>query len=537
LKRIVAMFPFVLSFVLIFLMQVVLETKDRLTPFVEPYGRETEAGMMSVNRPAHVVGEGKFLWLEKDELVLAEIDPATQQVKEARRPVPEQDIYAKTMFQLVGDDLFWIGNKGQLKRVTWEGGKWSQHKDVVEGAATFYAGEAHGKKVLFAAVGDELKVYEVQSPGLREVHTAPLKRGIYLHGQVDANGLLQVGAISQLAGEMVDLYYLTFDTRTMQASEMQWVQNLSFGNGSMVYESTFGLDKSHGYFLLTEKSNRKDNRELRVVAFPLSDPKQSRLLKMKVDGLEANMEDAFTAYVAPGQHDELKFAFSAGHRKNPRYGGYEVFLSTLKGGEWTKELKRVTNEHDVAINPVFSHQGETMTVVYTVKTNYDEYIVKYTSNDPSYAAAKNKLTSDDYKYSALEVPKYLGIAVITMFIATAWPILSYLYLLYYVIKKEDLIYDRPDRLMLIAVLLYVVVQVFTFLSYGKLDNYRIYAPEWMQSPVVIAGLLLVLDVLAYLFSRLFGKVRYERNAMAEFTYFAGLNIWMVLLGFSYFMAY
>jgi len=175
-------------------------------------------------------------------------------------------------------------------------------------------------------------------------------------------------------------------------------------------------------------------------------------------------------------------------------------------------------------------------VVFTVFTSFNEYVIHYNSDAPSYAAATNVLTGDDYEYSVLQVPQYLGMMVVLFVLVMAWPVLAYVYLIWYLIKDEDELYDQPNRHFMIAIALYLLVQIAVFLNYGKFDQIALYGPEWMLSPVWFSLLIIGMGVLSWGFAYMFGRIRYERHALAEFNYFFGLNTWMVTLALSYFMA-
>jgi hypothetical protein len=47
----------------------------------------------------------------------------------------------------------------------------------------------------------------------------------------------------------------------------------------------------------------------------------------------------------------------------------------------------------------------------------------------------------------------------------------------------------------------------------------------------------LLGVVSYFLTKVFySRLRYERQALPEFSYYFAINAWTVLLGFSYFMA-
>ena len=536
-KSFLKFLPFLLMFVLTFGMQVYLDTENLYKPFLDPFGRETQAGTMSPNRPPQVLGDDRYAWLQGPNLVISTVQPDRKQVTEEKRPVPDQDIYSRTLFQLIGDDLFWVGKGSVLKHAVWQNGNWSTAQEIGKEAESIYAVQVGDKKLFFAGVDHLLKVWNVAATGMQELRSFPVKRLAYVNGAIGGDNILHVGAVEQTSESDYTLSYLTVDAAKGQVSDLTLSKELALSSGTTVYDSSFGIDKTNGYYLLTYKSNRRDNRQLYAFTFPLNKPAATEEVKFQgADDLNIDFEFSYGVYPLQGQSEDLPFVFSASYAKNPRSSGFEVFRSSLQGGKWKPETtQRLSNLHSVTLNPVITKHGEDTTVLFTRMSSYEDYEVWYNSDNRKYASSTNHVTKDDYLKSAMSVPKYIGVAVISLFIAIAWPVLSYCYLIFYVLKNEDALYDRPNRHLLIAVAIYLVSQYWVFFNYAKLDNFSLYAPEWLRSNGMIALMMFVLAVLSYLFTMLYAKVRYERNAIAEFSYFFGINIWIVLFGLSYFM--
>ncbi|ASS75739.1 hypothetical protein CIG75_12595 [Tumebacillus algifaecis] len=538
-KSFLRIFPYFLVFVIVFLLQIKWDAENRVLPFLEPYGRETSIGTATPNRPAQVLGDQRYAWLSEQELIIATIDPAKQTSELEKRPVPSPDIYTTTTFRYSGNDLYWVGAKRVLKHAAWENGAW--------GAVTSFDPDVISMELLdlgeqsYILVGTEtgLKIYAATGNELSTVQSFPLKRTVYVDASVDQKGIAHIGATEQVGAESYNLLYFTFDGATQKASEFKTVKELSVGTSNLVDETVFGIDETHGYYLMTYKSSRKSTTELRAVSFALADPSPKTAKDMKLipkTMLGENAANSNSPYVRPVQEKGLQFAFVADYGKNPRNVGKEVFFSTLQNGEWKQDLERVSNTNNMGSNPVFEKQGDSTTTVFLVFAKLKTYDVLYNSNDPSYAAATNHLDRDDYTRAAMVVPQYLGMSVMLLVIAFAWPMLPFAYLFYFVVKKEDALYDQPNRHLFVSVLLYLVTQIVLFLEYGKLDSLYTYMPEWMQSGFAVSVLFVALAALSYLFTALYARTRYERSAMGEFSYFLGINVWTAMLVLSYYLA-
>ncbi|MGB8956118.1 MAG: hypothetical protein WCC10_12140, partial [Tumebacillaceae bacterium] len=463
-KRFLKFVPFLLMFVLTFGMQVYLDTENTYKPFLDPFGRETQAGTMTPNRPPQVLGDDRYAWLHGPNLVISTVKAESKQVTEENRPLPDQDIYSRTLFQLVGDDLFWIGKSSVLKHAVWQNGKWSAPQELGKEAESIYAAQVGGKRLLIAGVDQQLKVWNVAANGMQELRSFPAKRLVYVSGATGADNILHVGAVDQTSESNYELSYLTVDAAKGQVSDLTMTKELALSSGNMIYDSSFGIDKKNGYYLLTYKSNRRDNRQLYAFTFPLNKPAAVQEVKFEgADNQNIDFEFSYGAYPLQGQGEDLPFVFSASYVKNPRSSGFEVFRSTLQGGKWKSDsTERLSNLHRVTLNPVITKHGEDTTVLFTQMSSYEDYQVWYNSDNRNYVSSTNQLTKDDYLQSAMSVPKYIGIAIISLFIAMAWPVLSYCYLIFYVLKNEDALYDRPNRHLLIAVAIYLVSQYWVF---------------------------------------------------------------------------
>ncbi|MBL0388807.1 hypothetical protein JJB07_19580 [Tumebacillus sp. ITR2] len=538
-KKFLRILPFFLVFVVVYGLMTYWETTAQVKPFLEPFGRSAKVGTMTPNRPVEAIGDNRYAYLNEQNIVLATLDPATQQVQEEKRPLPNQDIYSYTNYKLLGDDLFWIGKGQTLKWAKWQGTAWSQAKEIATKVTAIRLQEAGGKKLLFAGGEGSLNIYEVGTDSLNVLKTFPQARVSDLTATLDDKGVDHIGIVDQISGEIYKLTYATLDTKTWQSTAPVLVTDLSMNTDSSVDSSSFGLDQLDGYFLISMKIGKLGTKTLNLYSFPLSDPSKvnhSNIVPMTQLGEEAKF--VYGPVVLPGvEQDGLKFAFIASTATSPRFSGNELYLGTLQNGAWKQDATRISNIHKVALNPVVQKKGSEITTIFTEETTYETFDIYATSNNPTYAAASNQLTSDDFKTAAMQVPVYLGSAIIQFFVALAWPCLSYVYLMYFVLRREDELYERASRHFWIAVLLYLASQIYIFLSYGNLANWQVYAPEWLHSNFAIALLFLIFGLICYLFTLIFRKTIYERNAIVEFSYFTMLNLWLSLIGVAYFMSY
>jgi len=536
-KKILRVLPFLIVLLLVYGLQVKGDVENKFMPFTEPFGRETQVGTMTINRAPQVLGDNRYAFVQGEELIIAKIDPATRQVSEERRPVPNADIYSQTTFRLQGDMIYWLGKDQGVKQARWENGHWSGEKVIAAKSKAIHVEQAAGKTLLFTGSGSELKVLDVSGDEVKEVAHYAFVRPVAIGGSQSADGRVHIGVVDSTASELYELHYLTFDPAQMKGGPAMMVRGVSLPSGSQIYESAFGIDKSNAYYLLT-KASKSGSRVMQIFAMPLGQPGPAQEVPFQKHATsELDLTSSYLAYAAPGQSVNLPFVFVANTTKNPRVSGDEVFVSHLQGGAWNPEqVQKVTNTRQATLNPVFDRQGDEMTVVFSTQSFFDQFEVHYTSTNKDYAAATNVLTRDDYLEGMMSVPRYIGFSLISLFMAVAWPVLSYLYLLYFVLSNEDSLYDHVNRHLLIAVVLYLAAQAYLFLSFGKFNNFDIYAPEWMQSGMAVIFILFVMGLFSYLCAYLFGKSRYERNALAEFSYFFALNVWTALLGFSYFLA-
>jgi hypothetical protein len=538
-KSFLRIFPYILVFVIVVAMQVKLDADNRVLPYLDPYGRESKISETSANRPPQVLGDNRYAWLSGQELIIAKVDPSGQKTDVEKRPVPSQDIYTTTTFRLSGLDLYWVGEKRVLKHAAWENGKWSDAKSFDADVIAMDLVNVGDQRYLLIGTETGLKVYQASGAALTEVRSFPMQRVVFAKASVDQKGIAHIGVTEQLGMESYNLLYLTLDPGTKTVSDPKLVKNLSIGTSNLIDESVFGIDETHGYYLMTYKSSRKAATDLRAVSFPLDAPNPKAAKEMKLIPNTLMGEAAIntnSAYVRPVQEKSLQYVFVADYMKNPRNSGKEVFFSTLQGGEWKEELTRVTNLNSLGGNPVFDKQGDTTTVLFTVFAKVNVYDVMFNSNDPAYALATNKIVQEDYERAAMEVPKYLGMSVMILVLAFAWPLLSFAYLFYFVMRKEEALYDHPNRHLFVAIGLYLISQIAVFLIWGNLDAFFYYAPAWLQSGFMIALLFVFLAAISYLFTRLYVRTAYERSAMGEFSYFLGINLWTVILVLSYYLA-
>lgn len=539
-KSFLRIFPYVLVFVLVFLLQIKLDADNRVLPYLEPYGRETAIGTATPNRPVQVLGENRYAWLAGQEFVLAQIIPAKQKSELEKRPLPSPDIYTTTTFKLSGSDLYWVGEKRVLKHASWENGAWSAAKTFDPDVISLELLQLGEQPYLLIGTEKGMKIYQASGAALKEVANFPQQRTVYVDGAVDQQGLAHIAMLEQVGVESYNLLHLTYDGAAQKASPKHLVKALSVGTSNLIDEMVYGMDKTHGYYFLTYKSSRKSTTELRAVSFALSDPSPKTAKDMKLIPKTMIGEDAPNSngpYVRPIQEEKLQFAFVADFGKNPRNTGREVLFSSMQNGQWQQDdLTRVSNLNSLGFNPVFDKQGDTTTTVFMKFAKLKTYDVLYNSDEPAYAAATNKMGKDDYTRAAMEVPQYLGMSIMMLVIAFAWPMLPFAYLFYLVVKKEDVLYDQPNRHLLISVVLYLATQIVVFLKYGNLDTLYYYMPSWLQSGFAVAMLFVVLAATSYAFTALYARTRYERSAMGEFSYFLGINVWTVTLALSYYLA-
>ncbi|WP_152559299.1 hypothetical protein [Tumebacillus flagellatus] len=515
------------------------QTTAQVKPFLDPFGRSAKVGTMTPNRPVELIGENKYAYLKDQNLVLATLDPATETVKEEQRPIPNQDMFAYTNYKLLGDDLFWVGKGQTLKWAKWQGSAWSQPQEVAQKVTALQLQEAGGKKLLWVGVAGNLNAYEIGSDQLTLIKNFPHTNVETLTAALDDQGVDHIGVVDNINGGLYKLTYSTLDTKTWQGSAPVPVSELSLNTDSSVDAGSFGVDGQNGYFLVTYKIGKLGIKTLNLYSFPLGSPENvqhTTIVPHTFMGDEAKF--VYDGVIMPGrEQDGLKFGFVASTADSPRFEGNELYIGTLQNGQWKGDAARLTNIHKIALNPVLQKKGSAISVFFTEETTFSTFDIYSTTNNPTYAEASNKLTADDFKMSAMQVPVYLGSAIIQFFIALAWPCASYIYLMYFVLRREDALYDSASRHFWVAVVLYLISQISLFLAYGNLNNWRIYAPEWLHTNFAIALLFIAFALLCSLITWIIRKTFYERNAIVEFSYFTMLNLWLTLLGVAYWMTY
>lgn len=523
---------------LLYLLQVKLDADNRILPFLEPFGRTAEVGTTDLNREAQALGDSKFVWLQGPNMVFAELAPDGSKQTFKTIPAPDSDIRTYTRYKVLGNDVFWIGQDQILKRSTRQGDNWSAPQEIGQQAVSLDALSSGDNQYLFVGEEKQLSIYRIHADTVQLLNSSPLNKIEFINAALDNQGTVHIGGVEIISSELVNLRYLTLNTATGELSDPAVLKDLTLPAQSKIDDHSFGLDNTHGYFLMTEESTKTMNKSIKAYAFDLTNPTSGThfAVRPKTAG-GALTWSAYEAVAAPGQQEQLKFAFIAGFEKNDRVGGLEMFLSSMDNGAWNEsDLTRVSNTQRLALNPAFSEQDGNITVLYTVLYGSKDYRFYFNSSHPDYANSTNVLTSEDYKQSAFALPQYLAIAFVLLMIAIAWPMASYTYLFWFVWKNEDALHSKPNLHLLVAVVLYLVSQIAVFLNYGKLNNLYQYAPEWMHSSMSLSLLMVGAAALSYLFTMLYRKLSYERSALNEFTYFTGLNIWIVLFGLSYFMA-
>lgn len=538
-KKFLRILPFFLVFIVVFGVQTYWEAESETKPFLDPFGRAEQIGTMTPNRPVELTGDDKFAYLSENNLVVTTIDPTMQTSKQEQRPIPDQDIYSYTNYKLVGDDLFWVGKEQTLKWVQWQGADkgWSQPKEITKGVTALQFQVVAGKKLLLAGVQKELRIYDVTTD-VTLLKSYPQNKVVEIQGALDSKGVYHVGALNQLSGELYHLSYVTLDTKTWQGSDLIKLRELSLNTDSSIDTISFGSDAAYGYFLVTTKIGKLGTKNLELYSFPVADPSavnHSYIVPKTMLGHES--KGVYGASIAQNTEGALKFVFVSNSASSPRVGGYEAYIGTLQNGTWKEDATQVSNLQKVALNPVLYQKGDEMVTLFTEETTYSTYGVYVNSNNAQHAANTNKWMVSDFTHAAMQVPVYFGSAIIQFFVALAWPCLSYAYLMYFVIRKEDDLYDRVNLHFWVSVLVYLVSQIYLFLAYSNLDNFYTYAPDWLHSNFAITLLFLGFAAVSFLFTVMFRKLIYERNAIVEFSYFIAINMWLSLMAIAYWMAY
>ncbi|MGZ6550841.1 MAG: hypothetical protein ACXVDJ_11245, partial [Tumebacillaceae bacterium] len=384
--------PFLLVFIAVFGLQTKWATDNQVKPFLEPFGRESAAGHTSVNRPVQVLDQTHFVWLGDTDLKIATVDPATQKVTTESRQAPDDDLFSHTLYTMVGDDIFWIGNQDVLKRSTWQQGKWSEPVTIAKNANSVYAVQIGKQKLLAAGLNGSMNLWTVGDKVV-PLKSYKTKKVTHINGAFDAQGNLNIGAVDEIGSSIANLLFATVDVAHVQASDLSVVQNLSMPSSMTITDNAFGLDKTHGYFLVTYMNTRSMSPSLTAYDFSLATRSGGKAVPNPYDG----QLDLYSAFAAPGQGDSLKFIAAGDSYKNPRALGKEVFFSTLQDGVWKKGLQRVSNSHGVAVNPTFVKQSDGSTLVlFMLQDSYEQFDIYYNSDNKTYATATNVERKADY---------------------------------------------------------------------------------------------------------------------------------------------
>lgn len=526
--------PFLAVMILIGIIHTVLLAREQVMPFADSYGRATPLPELATQRgPVQMIGTKSFAYRSGDKLIYMKIDNEGRSVSEVR-PVPDAEI--NKSYRLIGEgEAVWIGTGNKLYESVWKNGTWSPKTMLsdtsMEGVQAIQG--MNGKKVLLAYNEEALFVGDTQgegSPNWIKLNTDGVKQ---VQGFLDPDGLLSVVYATSKEGNSA-LHVLKLDIATGKTIVMAKLKELELVN-RYLEDFTIYSDKSVLKVAYTISSAKSGKSTLQMLTYPWDQPANMQDERIDLPSSATIDSDTILQPVfSQTPTGEVTLVVSSVYEKNRRMSSQEVYQLTFHESQLASSTK-ISQFGGFAQYPNLAQEQDIRFAVWLDAVNETSYRVYYATDQEPYRERMNRLTADDLRTAAENLPLLWGIGLITWFLSLKWIFLPGIYLLVLSAFWQHHYDSRPRLHFGVSLGMYLGVKALFIGDYRKATALQV-MPDALQPILVYLCMLIVMAVLAYFCTRVWRKGLDERNIGLELFYFVLLDIFMTNVWYSYFMS-
>lgn len=526
--------PFLEVMILIGIIHTVLLAREQVMPYAESYGRATPLPELATQAgPVQMIGTKSFAYRSGDELIYVKIDNEGRSSSEVR-PVPDAEHFQS--YRLIGEgEAVWIGASSNLYASEWKNGTWSPKKKLNETAMNGVQAiqGQNGKKVLLAHNEEALFVgitQGVDSPNWMKLNTSGIKQA---QGFMDSNGMLSVVYATSREGNST-LNIVKLDTASGKTVIMEKLKELELVN-RYLEDFTLYADKSLLRVAYTISSAKSGKSTLQMLTYPWDQP--ANLQDERIDLPSSATSDSDTilqpvfSQTATG---EVTLVVSSVYEKNRRMNSQEVYELTFNDAQLASSTK-ISQFGGFAQYPNLAQEQDIRLAAWLDPVNESSYRVYYATDQQPYQERMNRLTAEDLRTAAENLPLLWGIGLVTWFLSLKWIFLPGIYVLVLSAFWQHYYDSRPRLHFIVSLGMYLGVKALFIGDYRKATALQV-MPDALQPILVYLCILIIMALLAYVCTRVWRKGLDDRNIGLELFYFVLLDIFMTNLWYSYFMS-
>lgn len=526
--------PFLAVIILIGIIHTVLLAREEVTPFAESFGRATPLPELATQAGAvQMVGTKSFAYRSGNELMYVKIDNEGRSNSEVR-PVPDAEQFQS--YRLIGEGkAVWIGASNKLYASEWKNGIWSPKKvlnETMMNGVQAYQGQ-NGQNVLLAYNEEALFVGITQgegSPNWIKLNTSGVKQ---VKGFLDTDGLLSIVYATSREGNSA-LHVGKLDTASGKTIVMEKLKELELVN-RYLEDFTLYADKSLLRVAYTISSAKSGKSTLQMLTYPWDQP--ANMQDERIDLPSSATIDSDTilqpifSQTAAG---EVSLVVSSVYEKNRRMSSQEVYQLAFHETQLASSTK-ISQFGGFAQYPNLAQEQDIRLAVWLDSVNETSYRVYYATDQQPYLERMNRLTAEDLRAAAENLPLLWGIGLVTWFLSLKWIFLPGIYVLVLSAFWQHHYDSRPRLHFFVSLGMYLCVKALFIRDYRKASALQV-MPEALQPILVYLCILIIMALLAYVCTRVWRKGLDDRNIGLELFYFVLLDIFMTNLWYSYFMS-
>ncbi|MGQ7887621.1 hypothetical protein [Paenibacillus sp. WC2504] len=526
--------PFLAAMLLIGMIHMVMLAREQVMPFAEPYGRATLLPeLASQAGPVQMTSPKTFAYRSGNELIYVKIDNEGRS-SSVVRSVPDSEFFQS--YRLIGEGkAVWIGANNKLYTSEWKNGNWSPKKLLTEtemnGVQAIQGGT--GKSVLLT-YNDEALFVGISSgddaPNWIKLNASGIKQ---VQGFMDKNGMLSAVYATSREGNTA-LHVVKLDTESGKTVVMEKLKDLELVN-RYLEDYTLYADNSLLRVAYTISSAKSGKSSLQMLTFPWDKPTDLQDERIDLPSSETSDSDTILQPIfSETDSGEATLVVSSVYEKNRRMSSQEVYQLSFHETQLESSTK-ISQFGGFAQYPNLAQEPDARIAVWLDPVNEASYRVYYATDQQPYQERMNRLTADDLRTAAENLPLLWGISLVTWFLSLKWIFLPGIYLLVLSAFWQHQ-YDSRQRLhFFISLAMYIVVKALFIQDYRKAVALQV-MPEALQPILVYLCMLIITALLAYVSTRQWRKGLNDRNIGLELFYFVLLDVFMTNLWYSYFMS-
>ncbi|WP_407872794.1 hypothetical protein [Paenibacillus sp. P36] len=532
--RLFTVVPFLAAMLLIGMIHMVMLAREQVMPFAEPYGRATLLPeLASQAGPVQITGYQSFAYRSGNELIYVKIDNEGRS-SSVVRPVPDAELFQS--YRLIGEaKAVWIGASNKLYASEWDNENWSPRKLLTEteinGVQALQAGT---DKTILLTYNDEALIVGISSgedaPNWIKLNASGIKQ---VQGYMDKNGMLSAVYATSREGNTA-LHVAKLDTKSGKTVVMEKLKDLELVN-RYLEDYTLYADNSLLKVAYTISSAKSGKSSLQMLTFPWNQPADIQDERIDLPSSETSDSDTILQPIfSETDTGEATLVVSSVYEKNRRLSSQEVYELSFHETQLESSSK-ISQNDGFAQYPKLVQSSDTRLAVWLDSVNEASYRVYYATDQQPYRERMNRLTANDLRTAAENVPLLWGISLVTWFLSLKWIFLPGIYLLVLSAFWQHQYDSRPRLHFFISLGMYVGVKALFIRDYRKAEALQV-MPEAFQPILSYLFMLMIMALLAYVSTRLWRKGLDDRNIGLELFYFVLLDVFMTNLWYSYFMS-